>query len=151
MKEFRISSPLNLHYASRDDISEYIRQGLLFHKEMGFDAADLDMELFDKYSFFEMYPFDGGGSFINREIIGTVDDAGYTASVTEKDALAMFGGYKEVDFLRFESWRTIERTSWINRMYFIVPLANHARKTDTLSIFKLLNGMDRTGKGFDQV
>ena len=92
-------------------------------------ALPLDMELFDKYSFFELYPFDGGGSFINREIIGTVDDAGYTASVTENDALAMFGGYKEVDFLRFESWRTIERTSWINRMYFIVPLANHARKT----------------------
>ena len=92
-------------------------------------ALPLDMELFDRYSFFELYPFDGGGSFINREIIGAVNDAEYTASVTEKDALRIFGGYKEVDFLRFESWRTIERTSWINRMYYIVPLANHARKT----------------------
>ena len=89
----------------------------------------LSMELFDRYSFFELYPFDGGGSFINREIVGTVNDAEYTASVVEKDALGLFGGYKEVDFLRFESWRTIERTSWINRMYYIAPLANHARKT----------------------
>ena len=89
----------------------------------------LSMELFDRYSFFELYPFDGGGSFINREIIGAVDDAEYTKAVTVDNALAMFGTYKEVDFLKFESWRTIERTSWINRMYFIVPLANHARKT----------------------
>lgn len=44
-------------------------------------ALPLDMELFDKYSFFELYPFDGGGSFINREIIGTVDDAGDRKSV----------------------------------------------------------------------
>ena len=92
-------------------------------------SLPLSMELFDRYSFFELYPFDGGGSFINREIIGTVNDAAYTEAVTVKDALAMFGGYKEVDFLKFESWRTIERTSWINRMYFIAPLANHARKT----------------------
>ncbi|MBR2871957.1 MAG: heparinase II/III family protein [Lentisphaeria bacterium] len=90
----------------------------------------LSIELFDRYSFFELYPFDGGGSFINREIIGAVDDAEYTKAVTVNNALEMFGTYKEVDFLKFESWRTIERTSWINRMYFIVPLANHARKTN---------------------
>ena len=89
----------------------------------------LGIELFDKYSFFELYPFDGGGSFINREIIGTVDDALYTAAVVEKGALDEFGGYKEIDFLKFNFWRTIERTSWINRMYFLAPMANHARKT----------------------
>ena len=44
-------------------------------------TPSLSIELFDKYSFFELYPFDGGGSFINREIIGTVDDAEYTAAV----------------------------------------------------------------------
>ena len=89
----------------------------------------LSLELFDKYGFFELYPFDGGGSFINREIIGTVNDAEYTAAVVEKGALDEFGGYKNVDFLKFNFWRTIERTSWINRMYFIAPMANHARKT----------------------
>ena len=90
----------------------------------------LGMELFDRYSLFELYPFDGGGSFINREIIGTVNDAGYTAAVVEKGALDEFGGYKNVDFLKYNFWRTIERTSWINRMYFIAPMANHARKTN---------------------
>ena len=92
-------------------------------------APALELELFDKYSFFELYPFDGGGSFINREIIGTVNDAEYTAAVVEKGALDEFGGYRNVDFLKFNFWRTIERTSWINRMYFIAPMANHARKT----------------------
>ena len=47
MKKFRISSPLNLHYASRENANEYIRQGLLFHKEMGFDAADFATGLLD--------------------------------------------------------------------------------------------------------
>ena len=92
-------------------------------------APALGLELFDKYSFFELYPFDGGGSFINREIIGSVNDAEYTAAVVEKGALDEFGGYKNIDFLKFNFWRTIERTSWINRMYFIAPMANHARKS----------------------
>ncbi len=40
MKKLRISSPLNLHYHSRENINDYIKAGLLFHKEAGFDAAD---------------------------------------------------------------------------------------------------------------
>lgn len=43
----RISSPLNLHVASRENLSDYIREGLLFHKEMGFDAADFPTGLLD--------------------------------------------------------------------------------------------------------
>ena len=47
MKKLRICSPLNLHYHSKENVSEYIRQGLLFHKEMGFEAADFAMGLLD--------------------------------------------------------------------------------------------------------
>ena len=47
MKKLRISSPLNLHYHSRKNMSEYIREGLLFHREMGFDAADFATGLLD--------------------------------------------------------------------------------------------------------
>lgn len=89
----------------------------------------LGSEFFDRYGFFELYPFDGGGSFINHEIIGSVDDAEYTAAVVGRGALNEFGGYTAVDFRKFDSWRTIERSCWINRMYFIAPLANHARRT----------------------
>ena len=47
MKHLRISSPLNLHYHPQENISEYIKAGLLFHKEMGFDSVDFSMGLLD--------------------------------------------------------------------------------------------------------
>lgn len=40
MKKLRISSKMNLHYFPKTDIIEYNRQGLMFHKNMGFDAVD---------------------------------------------------------------------------------------------------------------
>lgn len=46
MKQLRISSPLTLHVHSTENISEYIKAGLRFHKEAGFDAADIGMRLF---------------------------------------------------------------------------------------------------------
>lgn len=47
MKKLRVSSPLDLHSNSRENLSEYIRTGLEFHKEIGFDAADFDMSWLD--------------------------------------------------------------------------------------------------------
>jgi len=47
MNKLRISSKINLHYCPMDDVSEFIRQGLSFHKKMGFDAADFPMNLLD--------------------------------------------------------------------------------------------------------
>lgn len=36
-----------MHSCSRENISEYIKAGLEFHKENGFDAADLPIDLID--------------------------------------------------------------------------------------------------------
>ena len=49
MKDLTISSSLSLHKHSKENISEYVRAGLEFHKKMGFEAANLDLEknLFD--------------------------------------------------------------------------------------------------------
>ncbi|MBE6554485.1 MAG: sugar phosphate isomerase/epimerase [Ruminococcaceae bacterium] len=47
MKKLRISSSLNLHTAAKEDPVQYIRAGLLFHREAGFDAADCGINLFD--------------------------------------------------------------------------------------------------------
>lgn len=47
MKKLRICSTNNLHSCSKDDVSEYIRQGLSFQKIMGFDAADFNMRLIE--------------------------------------------------------------------------------------------------------
>lgn len=47
MKKLRISSTLNLHSYPEDDILEYIRRGLEFHKNAGFDAADFPCKRID--------------------------------------------------------------------------------------------------------
>lgn len=40
LSDFRISTDLNVHISPRNDIFEYIRQGLLALKSLGFDAAN---------------------------------------------------------------------------------------------------------------
>ncbi len=49
MKNLRVSSSLSLYCHTKENISEYVRAGLEFHKKMGFDAANLDFvsSLFD--------------------------------------------------------------------------------------------------------
>lgn len=43
MGNLRVSSALNLHSYPVTDIDAYVREGLAFHKRMGFDAADFSM------------------------------------------------------------------------------------------------------------
>ncbi len=49
MKQLHTCSSLNLHCYPKDSLSDYIREGLLFHKKMGFDAADLDLDFPEWY------------------------------------------------------------------------------------------------------
>ncbi|OGV50996.1 MAG: hypothetical protein A2017_14050 [Lentisphaerae bacterium GWF2_44_16] len=83
----------------------------------------LNDELLKKYNFFELYPFDGGGCFIHREIVGTVDDNEIYERIINQNALSDFGKLPGLEFDKFERWRSIEKSCWINRFYFIVPLA----------------------------
>ena len=41
MARLRISTSMNMHEGSMDNIPEHISKGLFFHKEMGFDAVDM--------------------------------------------------------------------------------------------------------------
>ena len=75
-------------------------------------------ELLKKYQFFELYPLDGGGRFITQELFGTLDDAVITRKILTTPVLEEFGGLDELDFGRFERWRTIEKSCWLNRFYF---------------------------------
>ena len=47
MKELRTSSGFNLHCREGEDFAEYIKKGLQFLKETGFDAADFPTTLLD--------------------------------------------------------------------------------------------------------
>ena len=83
----------------------------------------LSDDLLLQHNFFELYPFDGGGCFINRELVGSINDAEITKRIIDCGALKDFGPLDDIDFLKYEHWRTIEKSCWINRMYFIVPIA----------------------------
>ncbi|OQA88317.1 MAG: Heparinase II/III-like protein [Lentisphaerae bacterium ADurb.Bin242] len=89
-------------------------------------------------NFFELYPFDGGGSFIHHGILGSMEDALISRAIVEENALAEFGDPEEIDFLRFERWSTIEKSCWINRMYFIVPPAHQYARTGDARLAGLL-------------
>ena len=89
----------------------------------------LSTEILDSCNFFELYPFDGGGAFVNRDLLGTIDDKLITESIMHGGALDAFGSLEELDFLKFDRWSTIEQACWINRLYFIVPLARQAKLT----------------------
>ena len=86
----------------------------------------LSDDLLRKYNFFELYPLDGGGFFITRELFGTLDDAKIAETILNGHIMDEFGSLDNIDFSRYEKWRTIEKSCWINRCYFLVPLAKTA-------------------------
>ena len=81
--------------------------------------------LYREKDFFSLYPLDGGGYFIHSCILGTLRDEEICDKILS-GALDEFGTLPELDFRRFEDWSTIEKTSWINRLYFLVPMAKTA-------------------------
>lgn len=47
MKKLRVSTPLNLHAYPREDMAQFIKQGLLFNKKAGFEATDFNVGMLD--------------------------------------------------------------------------------------------------------
>ncbi len=86
----------------------------------------LDESLLMAHNFFELYPFDGGGCFVTYDQLGSFNDDAITEAILKRGALAEFGTLPELDFLKFERWSTIEKACWLNRLYFLAPLARTA-------------------------
>lgn len=78
-------------------------------------------------NFFELYPHDGGGSFVHRELLGSVDDLQMADFILQGGALEQFGKLPKLDYHKFARWLHIEKSCWLTRMYFIVPLAKKYR------------------------
>lgn len=97
--------------------------------------------LFKKYSFLEFYTFDGGGGFINRALLNSVKSDEITNLVLEKNILSDFGDLPYIDFKRFERWRSIEKSCWINRCYFLPALAQHAWNTNDKSLADMVKNI----------
>ena len=89
----------------------------------------VDEKLLLKYDFFTLYPNDGGGGFVMRDELPSLDDREISGFIFEKNGLANFGNLPELDYHKHAAWKTIERSCWINRLYWIVPTARTARLT----------------------
>ena len=98
-------------------------------------------DLFKKYSFLEFYTFDGGGGFINRALLGSVKSDEITNLVLEKNILSDFGDLPCIDFKRYERWRSIEKSCWINRCYFLPALAQQAWNTNDKNLADLVKNI----------
>ena len=98
-------------------------------------------DLFKKYSFLEFYTFDGGGGFINRALLGSVKSDEITNLVLEKNILSDFGELPYIDFKRYERWRSIEKSCWINRCYFLPALAQQAWNTNDKNLADLVKNI----------
>ncbi len=83
-------------------------------------------ELLSLHDFFDIYPLDGGGNFITCELFGSKRDTEIADALIHGSAMEEFGGLEHLDFRRFERWRSIEKSCWLNRFYFVVPLARTA-------------------------
>ena len=64
-------------------------------------------DLWRRRSLLELYPFDGGGGFIHRALLGTIDDREIRRKFLagELEHLLQF---PHMDFTRYEHWRHIE-------------------------------------------
>lgn len=89
-------------------------------------------------NFFDLYPLDGGGGLFSHSIIPTIDDTEYARCILEKNALEEYGRLPYIDHKHFERWHCIEKGCWVNRFYFIVPLAKYYLLTGDESIARLL-------------
>ena len=54
----------------------------------------LSTEILESCNFFELYPFDGGGAFVNRDLLGSVDDKLITRAIMHGGAFDDFGSLK---------------------------------------------------------
>lgn len=86
----------------------------------------LESDILKKYDFFQLYVPDGGGNFIMKELFGCFEDSVITNKLLHTDIMEEFGGIETLDLHKFEKWRSIEKSCWINRFYFLVPMARTA-------------------------
>jgi hypothetical protein len=96
--------------------------------------------LLEKFNFFELYPFDGGGYFINQEFARSYNDKEIAENVLA-GVLSDFGPLEKLDHSKFERWRSVEKSAWLNRLYFLVPLSKYYRLTNQKKIADLVKAI----------
>ena len=112
----------NLVYGMGMNNKPKIMSSTLFH-------PPLSDEMLLEQNFFDLYPIDGGGALVTPEMVSSTSDDEFARQILEENALRDFGTLPRLDHKRFERWRTGQKSCWINRFYWIVPLAKRAAVT----------------------
>lgn len=76
--------------------------------------------------FFALYPNDGGGGFVMQKELTDAGDRAITELILRHNGMSAYGTLPQPDYHIFDDWLNIERCSWINRLYFLPPLARIA-------------------------
>lgn len=109
------------HHMLPVDFRDIVSQRITGRKRKLFSLPMSD-QLLAKYDFFELCPLDGGGGLLHYQMFGTISDRELTEQILERNRLSDWGSLPELDFGTFERWRTIEKSCWINRFYFVASL-----------------------------
>jgi hypothetical protein len=79
--------------------------------------------LWRKHQYLDLYPLDGGASFIVDEFVGTRDDQAVARKLIEGDLLKKWGALGDLDWKRHGETRNLELYCWLHRWYFVPSLA----------------------------
>jgi hypothetical protein len=84
-------------------------------------------DLWRKHQYLELYPLDGGASFIVDEFVGTRDDREITRKLLAGELLEKWGSPGDLDWTRHGETRNLELYCWLHRWYFIPSAARMFR------------------------
>jgi len=114
MKKLRISSDFNLCYRTTEGISEYIKEGLLFFKENGFDAANFGMGMLDLLS-------DGWQELVEKAVIDS-NEIGVKFEICHLPFLGG-GGMKDAEYMSIfdkKMYNSIDAAVLLGAKYAVV-------------------------------
>lgn len=114
MKKLCISSDFNLCYRTTEGISEYIKEGLLFFKENGFDAANFGMGMLDLLS-------DGWQELVENAVIDS-NEIGVKFEICHLPFLGG-GGMKDAEYMSIfdkKMYNSIDAAVLLGAKYAVV-------------------------------
>jgi hypothetical protein len=85
--------------------------------------------LLKKHNFYELYPLDGGGSFIFDELAGTRDDRKLARLLVSGKLLKKWEDNGELNWKKHSKMSRLELHCFLHRLYFLVPLCKMYRLT----------------------
>lgn len=139
MKKLRISSDFNLCYRTTEGISEYIKEGLLFFKENGFDAANFGMGMLDLLS-------DGWQELVENAVIDS-NEIGVKFEICHLPFLGG-GGMKDAEYMSIfdkKMYNSIDAAVLLGAKYAVVhpnaptvPMIDYDAKAQYDSVMKHL-------------